>query len=89
MRGTCQPLRHTDDVFEMGFVGSDRETRRALNHVRIERWTIIGALNIVECVSNTLDIAHVGHCDLGPLQPQLRATAVFPMHHRADGITCA
>jgi hypothetical protein len=64
MRRTCQPLSQAYDVFEPPFLGSDRESHRALNHVRIDRRTIVGSLNIPQSVRNALNVAHVGDCDL-------------------------
>jgi len=33
----------------------------------------------------TLDVAHVGNCDLGPLRLQTHTAFIFPAHHGADG----
>ena len=86
MRGARQPLAEADDVFEPGFLGRDHEGDRSLNHVGLERRAKIGALHVMQCVSNTLDIAKVCDGDLGPLCLQLRAAAIFPVHQGADWI---
>jgi hypothetical protein len=49
-------LAQTDDVFEPRFRSCDREGDRALNHVRIVRWTIIGALNVLQRIGDALDV---------------------------------
>ncbi len=68
----------SDNVFEPGFLRCDRESDRALNHVRIERRTIIGALDVLQRVGNSLDIAHIGDGDLGPVRLQLRSCGHLP-----------
>src|SRR5262249_48237427 len=75
MRRARQPLGQADDMFEPGFPSGDREGDRALNHVRIERRTIIGTLDVLQRLSHALGIAHVGNCDLGPLRLYSRAVA--------------
>jgi hypothetical protein len=67
MGGAGQPLGHADDVFKPRFLGGDRKGNCALNHVRIERRTIIGALHVLQRVGDALNIAHVGDCNFGPL----------------------
>ena len=86
MRRTRQPLGQADDVFEPRFRGCDREGDRSLDHVRIVRRTIIGAVNVLQRIGDALDVAHIGDRDFGPLRLQPRAAAIFSVHHGADGI---
>jgi hypothetical protein len=74
-------------MFESGFLGGDCEGDRALNHVRIERRTIIGSLDVFQRVGDPLDIAHVGDCELGAIRLEPRAAGVLSVHQGADGIT--
>ncbi len=87
MRGARQPLGEANNVFEPGFLGGDGKGDRALNHVGLERRTIVGALNVCQRVGDALDITHVGDRDLSPLRLQPRTAAIFSMHHGAHGIT--
>src|ERR1700759_3142402 len=84
MRWARQPLGQSHDVFEAGFLRSNREGNRSLNRIWIDRRTIIGALNVIQRVDYALDIAHLGDNDLHPLRFQAGASAIFSVPHRAD-----
>src|SRR5579864_1718422 len=86
MRRARQPLGQADNMFEAGFLSGHRKGDRALDHVRIERWTKIGTLDVLQRLSHALDIAHVGDGELGPLRLQPCTPVIFPAHQGADGI---
>lgn len=78
---------HVYDVFELGFFSGSRERHRPLNHLRIKRRAIEGAPNVLECVSDALNIAHIGNRYFSSLGPKVRTAPIFSVHHSANRIT--
>jgi hypothetical protein len=86
MRGARQPLGQAYDVLEAGFLRSNCKSNSPLNHIRIVCRTIVGALDVLQRVSDALNIAHVGDLDLGPRGLQPDAAAILSRHQGADRI---
>jgi hypothetical protein len=74
-------LAQTDDVFEPRFRSCDR----ALDHVRVVRWTIIGALNALQRIGDALDVVISATAMSAP--STARCGHLLSVHHGADGIS--
>ena len=83
MRGTRKPLAHKDNRFQPRIAGSYRERRRRLDHVRLNRRTVINARHSPQGFGHLLGVVHIGHEDCRSQAMEPLTSCVAPVNERS------